>query len=110
MLLTKYDAEVFTMNVEITDHSAEVAAVCRDMRRGGSKQRVVKGATHMKSQKQPELAATLKGAAMVEAIEAGLVPKSSGGDGWNIAPFLRFWENFAPLLNEAVQSCGKKRR
>ena len=44
----------------------------------------------MKSQKQPELAATLKGAAMVEAIEAGLIPKSSSGDGWNIAPFLRF--------------------
>lgn len=64
----------------------------------------------MKSQKQPELAATLKGAAMIEAIEAGLVPKSSSGDGWNIAPFLRFWDNFAPLLNEAVQSCGKKRK
>ena len=98
------------MNVEITDHSAEVDAVCRDLRRGGGKQRFVKGATHMKSRKQPELAATLKGAAMVEAIEAGLVPNSSGGDGWNIAPFLRFWDNFAPLLNEAVQSCGKKRR
>lgn len=64
----------------------------------------------MKSQKQPELAATLKGAAMVEAIEAGLVPKTSIGDGWNIAPFLRFWDNFAPLLNEAVQSRGKKRK
>lgn len=64
----------------------------------------------MKSQKQPELAATLKGAAMIEAIEAGLVPKSSSGDGWNIAPFLRFWDNFAPLLNEAVQSRGKKRK
>ena len=60
----------------------------------------------MKSQKQPELAATLKGA----AIEAGLIPKSSSGDGWNIAPFLRFWDNFAPLLNEAVQSRGKKRK
>lgn len=64
----------------------------------------------MKSQKQPELAATLKGAAMVEAIEPGLIPKSSSGDGWNIAPFLRFWDNFAPLLNEAVQSRGKKRK
>ena len=64
----------------------------------------------MKSQKQPEPAAMLKGAAMVEAIEAWLVPKSSIGDGWNIAPFLRFWDNFASLLNEAVQSCGKKRK
>ena len=27
-----------------------------------------------------------------------------------IAPFLRFWDNFASLLNEAVQSCGKKRK
>lgn len=102
--------DVKHVDVEITGQSAEVAAVCRDLRHGGGKQRFVKGATHMKSRKQPELAATLKGAAMVEAIEAGLVPKSSGGDGWNIAPFLRFWDNFAPLLNEAVQSCGKKRR
>lgn len=68
------------------------------------------GETWVKPQKQPELAAALKGGAMVKAIEAGLVPKSSSGDGWNIAPFLRFWDNFAPLLNEAVQSCGKKRR
>ncbi len=110
MLLTKYDEDVFAMIVEITCQSAEVAAVRCDLRRCSGKQRFVKGATHMKSRKQPELAATLKGAAMVEAIEAGLVPKSSGGDGWNIAPFLRFWDNFAPLLNEAVQSCGKKRK
>lgn len=33
----------------------------------------------MKPQKQPELAATLKGAAMAEAIEAGLIPKASRG-------------------------------
>ena len=64
----------------------------------------------MKPQKQPELAATLKGAAMVEAIEAGLIPKASSGDGWNIAPFLCFCDNFAPLLNETVQNCGKKRK
>lgn len=63
-----------------------------------------------KKKQQPELAVTLKGAAMIEAIEAGLIPKSSRGDGWNIAPFLRFWDNFAPLLNEAVQNRGKKRK
>lgn len=64
----------------------------------------------MKSQKQPELAATLKGAANGGSNRGGLIPKSSSGDGWNIAPFLRFWDNFAPLLNEAVQSRGKKRK
>lgn len=38
MLLTKYDEEVFAMIVEITCQSAEVAAVRRDLRRGGGKE------------------------------------------------------------------------
>lgn len=47
-------------------------------------------------------AATLKGKALICAIDAGLVPEASDGEGYNIAPFLRFWEMFEPLLKTAA--------
>ena len=46
---------------------------------------------------------TLKGAALAAAIEAGFVPRLPSGDGYNIAPFLKFWELFLPKLTEAFQ-------
>ena len=44
--------------------------------------------------------ASLKGVALIMAIDAGLVPKAKRADGWNIAPFLRFWDGFSPLLEK----------
>lgn len=49
---------------------------------------------------------TLKGAALAAAIEAGLVPRLPSGDGYNIAPFLKFWELFLPKLTEAFRTKG----
>nr|DAI01977.1 MAG TPA: hypothetical protein [Caudoviricetes sp.] len=57
---------------------------------------------------QPEIAVTLKGAAALAAIDAGLVPKSSDGEGWDIAPFLRFWGKFEPTLIKTLESCGAR--
>lgn len=45
---------------------------------------------------------TLKGKALIAAIEAGLVPKAESGEGYNIAGFLRFWEAFSGPLKEAL--------
>lgn len=56
---------------------------------------------------QPELAVTLKGAAVLAAIDTGLVSESSDGEGWDIAPFLRFWEKFEPLL---VKTLDKRKK
>lgn len=47
-------------------------------------------------------AATLKGKALICAIDAGLIPEASEGEGYNIAPFLRFWEMLEPLLKTAA--------
>ena len=44
---------------------------------------------------------TLKGKALNAANEAGLIPAASSGDGYNIAPFLKFWELFSPALEDA---------
>ena len=44
---------------------------------------------------------TLKGKALNAANEAGLIPAASSGDGYNIAPFLKFWELFSPMLEDA---------
>ncbi len=41
---------------------------------------------------------TLKGTALLHAIDAGLVQETADGRGYNIGPFLKFWENFSRLL------------
>ena len=46
---------------------------------------------------------TLKGDALICAVEAGLVQEAKTADGYNIAPFLRFWEAFSPLLDQALK-------
>lgn len=43
---------------------------------------------------------TLKGQAMLAAIDAGMVPKAKTADGYNIKPFLNFWDRFLPALQE----------
>ncbi len=40
---------------------------------------------------------------MLAAIEAGLILETETGDGYNIAPFLRFWEMFSPALEKALK-------
>lgn len=47
--------------------------------------------------------ATLKGKALVAAQSVGLIPAASAGDGYNIAPFLRFWDAFSPALQEVFE-------
>ena len=47
-----------------------------------------------------EVIPTLKGIALVMAAESGLIPERE--DGYNIAPFLRFWELFEPELHKAL--------
>ena len=44
--------------------------------------------------KSETAAATLKGQAMLAAIDAGMVPRAKTADGYNIKPFLVFWEKF----------------
>lgn len=46
---------------------------------------------------------TLKSKALVAAIETGLVPKAKTADGYDIAPFLRFWDAFSGPLKEAME-------
>lgn len=46
---------------------------------------------------------TLKGLAMLAAIDSGLVPEDPSVDGYNIAPFLRFWELFSPSLEKTLE-------
>ena len=47
--------------------------------------------------------ATLKGQAMLAAIDAGMVPKAKTADGYNIKPFLDFWDRFLPMLEKAAK-------
>ena len=56
------------------------------------------------------VAATLKGKALICAIDAGLVPEASEGEDYNIAPFLRFWEMFEPLLKTAAYETDNSRK
>lgn len=46
---------------------------------------------------------TLKAQALVAAIEAGLAPKAKTAEGYNIAPFLRFWDSFSAPLQKALE-------
>lgn len=43
---------------------------------------------------------TLKGIALTKAADAGLIPEQE--DGYDIAPFLRFWALFEPELEKAL--------
>lgn len=43
---------------------------------------------------------TLKGEALLLAIDSGLIRKNVFG-GYNITPFERFWNNFLPVLKNA---------
>ena len=52
------------------------------------------------------VAATLKGKALICAIDAGLILEASEGEGYNIAPFLRFWEMLEPLLKTAADEAA----
>ena len=45
--------------------------------------------------------AHLKGKALILAVDAGLVQPQ--GEGYNITPFLKFWDRFEPLLKEERQ-------
>lgn len=54
------------------------------------------------------VSATLKGKAMVAAIDAGMVPVASGAEGHNIAPFLRFWDAFSPALEQTIREAEKR--
>ena len=47
---------------------------------------------------------SLKGKALIAAEEAGMIPAAKSGDGYNVAPFLKFWELFTPALNDAFQN------
>ncbi len=49
-----------------------------------------------------KMIATLKGQALLIAIDAGMVPEAKTADGYNIAPFLRFWDGFSSLLEQAL--------
>lgn len=53
-------------------------------------------------------AATLKGKALTAATDAGMIPETPAADGYNIAPFLRFWDAFSPALNQALQEAEKR--
>ena len=44
---------------------------------------------------------TLKGRAVIAAVDAGLLPEVDGG--WDDTGFLRFWEEFEPDLRKEIQ-------
>ncbi len=46
---------------------------------------------------------TLKSRALAAAIEAGLVQKAKTAEGYDIGPFLRFWDAFSVPLKEAME-------
>lgn len=47
---------------------------------------------------------SLKGEALLCAVEAGLVQETADGNGYNIGPFLKFWEAFSLMLpNESKE-------
>ena len=49
---------------------------------------------------QEKTSITLRGRAIIAAIESGLIPKVDGG--WDIKGFLRFWEVFEPDLRKEI--------
>ena len=53
---------------------------------------------------------SLKGKALAAASDAGMIPADSSGTGCNIAPFLKFWDLFAPALNDAFEDFQQQRQ
>lgn len=49
-----------------------------------------------------KISITLKGRAVIAAVEAGFLPKVDGG--WDIEGFLRFWEAFEPDLRKEIEN------
>ena len=50
--------------------------------------------------KQCKAFITLKGRAVLSAVNAGLLPKIDGG--WDDTAFIRFWESFEPELRKEI--------
>lgn len=48
------------------------------------------------------IAITLKGRAVLSAIDAGLCCEDE--DGYEVGPFLKFWEDFEPQMNAALEN------
>lgn len=46
---------------------------------------------------------SLKGEALLCAIEAGLVQATTDGGGYDVGPFLKFWDAFSLLLPKCVE-------
>lgn len=51
--------------------------------------------------KGEKISITLKGRALVDAIDSGLIPETD--DGWDDTGFLRFWELFEPDLRKEIE-------
>ena len=45
---------------------------------------------------------TLKGLGALAAIHSGLCEKMPDGSGWNIEPFMAFWDQFEKEVDEAL--------
>jgi hypothetical protein len=46
---------------------------------------------------------SLKGEALLCAVEAGLVQETADGNGYSIAPFLKFWDEFSLMLPKEIK-------
>lgn len=53
-------------------------------------------------------AGTLKGKALTAAADAGMIPQTPAADGYNIAPFLKFWDAFSPALKQALREAEER--
>lgn len=51
--------------------------------------------------KGEKISITLKGRALVDAVDSGLIPETD--DGWDDTGFLRFWELFEPELRKEIE-------
>ena len=51
---------------------------------------------------------TLKGKALAAAAAAGMIPETPAADGYDIAPFLKFWDAFLPALHQALREAEKR--
>lgn len=50
-----------------------------------------------------EIRISLKGKALICAIDSGLVQETGNGSGYNIGPFLKFWDEFSLLLPKEIE-------
>lgn len=51
-----------------------------------------------------QVRASLKGSALLAAIDSGLIPEDKKSRDYNIAPFLRFWDAFLPILQKEFEN------